>query len=245
MQEAIEECYDRLGRFLAPDCASRPILMGSGNRYEPYLGRCSRTGVTGQTIHYQKSDGSIIPTHTKILWLAAYQNRVGKTSYRLSFGCIVLLPDVILSTDEWADRANVRLPGLRVAKTKEILREAIQTERYLVLGLGKNIDRMLGNDLRYSYGTKMEVNGEVKIAGLDIANQTIDFANALRLAELNLDWDNARRYWELRNRATPSEKELDEMHTLRATFGEHSHLMMRMARQVTRQDLRIAKWLAT
>ncbi len=248
MREAIDECYSRFGRYLNPDITVSPIWMRNGkDKYIPYEGQCLRTGLKGPVIAHHKSDGTIVPTSTKLLWLVSYQNRVNDTSYRMSFGWLAILPSTILSTVEWANKTGVRIPGLSfVESTKDMVRRVIGEDRYLFFGFGKNMDRTLGNGLRYSSGYCFEINGECKIAGLELTNQSVNFEIPLQLSAMNLDWNAARRYYDLRNRATGlSDGEHAEMLDLKDNFGIHANQMMRLSRRISRDDIRLARWLST
>jgi hypothetical protein len=251
MQAAVDECYERIGRYLDPDISAVPIRMGSSVKHIPHQGRCERTGLIGLVVDHKKSEaGTVVPTHTKLLWMVGYQNRKNRDGtfkpYRL-LGNIALLPDVVLSTIDLA----APIPGLRVIeRTKELVKQAIAADRYLFLSFGKNTDRTLGNGLRYSVGGRLEVNGELKIAGGETINQSIDFRLPRELAGFvdDVAWDDIYRYCTLRSRTPQSETEqrsiMAEMQTIRGKLGRHARTLLVMSRQVTKQDLRLGRWLS-
>lgn len=245
MRDAIDECYDRLGRYLKPDIGRVPIEMGSGHAYTPYQGRCSRTGIEGPIVDHLKSEVGAVPTHAKLMWMLAYQDRINRSDgrskpYRL-LGHIALLKRDILSTIDFTNP----IPHLVVVESgKELVRRLGQDDKYLLLSFGKNADRVLGNGLRYSCGTHLEINGETKFAGIEITNQPIDLAVPLQLAAIGLDWDAAFLYHSLRNRPALTPDEDAKMAEAKTRLGPNGKAMVRLARQVSRQDLRLAKWLS-
>lgn len=244
MQEAIEECYERLGRYLFPDITVSPIIRTTGDTCVPREGQCSRTGVRGSVVIWDKSDGTVVPTHTKLLWMLGYQNRVGRSSYRISFGEVAFLPKTILSTVAWADKKGALIPGMRVVETRrELIQQALGQDRYLLFGFGKNADKNFGNGLRYSSGNIIELNGVMSISNIDFENQSIDFHIPLEISRMKLDWKVVFPYCRLRKKESLTETEHARMMELKQKLGPNANRMMVLARQVIDEDLRIGRWL--
>lgn len=249
--QAVDEIYDRMGRYLPPDIKTNPIPMRSqkSNPLVPRPGRCARTGIEGDVVGWIISDtgGIRCPTNPKLIWMLGYQNyiREGKVKDFRILGNVAILPDRILSSFHFA----AKIPGLSyIQSSGDLLRQVVNGDQpYLLLSFGKNIDDIFGNGLRYSSDGILEVNGELKIQGMTIENRRVDFRMARRLVGLGLDWDDLSHYCYLRNRTAHSDHErnsiLAEIASLRAKFGDAGRNLVALSRQVTREDLLLGRWL--
>jgi hypothetical protein len=243
--DVVDFLFDRVGKHMAPAIKRNMVQLRTPLPIRD--GVCARTGWHGPIIDYPTSQHGLgsIPTLAKLVWLFTYQRYGDKDGVvkdqRLGSGYNQVMVLTETRTYTTVPFAPV-FPRMRLLDMGALLRLLANREvgDFLFLAFTKSPSKVLGNNLRWSRGDDIEVNGDLRIGKTVVSNTALSLDAALQFTASDLTIEQLVQVYRLRAKDDRSDNEDAKLQSL---IEQHnvSRQLQKTMRRATWQDVNLAR----